>query len=101
MLDALGDRCSLIIFPEGGRQTGEGLAPFKGGLFHMAKDRPDIEFVPVRIENLNRILPKGEFLPVPLLGSVTFGTPIKLADGEGKPSFLARAQAAVAVLRQA
>lgn len=67
MLNALGDRHSLIIFPEGGRQTGTELAPFKGGLFHLAKDRPDVEFVPVLLENLNRVLPKGEFLPVPLM----------------------------------
>jgi 1-acyl-sn-glycerol-3-phosphate acyltransferase len=100
MLAALGDRHSLIIFPEGGRQTGEEMAPFKGGLFHLAKDRPDVEFVPVLIENLNRILPKGEFLPVPLLGGVSFGAPIKLETGEGKESFLTRAQAAVKALQK-
>ena len=100
MLAALGDRHSLIIFPEGGRQTGVGLAPFKGGLFHLAKDRPEVEFMPVLIENLNRILPKGEFLPVPLLGSVSFGAPIKLESGEEKARFLERAQAAVEALRE-
>lgn len=99
MLNALGDRHSLIIFPEGGRQIGTELAPFKGGLFHLAKDRPDVELVPVLIENLNRILPKGEFLPVPLLGSVSFGAPMKLEAGEGKAQFLERAQAAVKSLR--
>jgi len=95
MIAALGNRHSLIIFPEGGRQTGTEMAPFKGGLFHLAKDRPDVEFVPVLIENLNRILPKGEFLPVPLLGSVSFGAPIKLGADEGKNQFLERAQTAV------
>jgi len=100
MLAALGDRHSLIIFPEGGRQTSTELAPFKAGLFHLAKDRPDVEFVPVLIENLNRILPKGEFLPVPLLGSLSFGTPIKLEAGEGKTGFLERAQAAVKALQR-
>jgi 1-acyl-sn-glycerol-3-phosphate acyltransferase len=100
MLNALGDRHSLIIFPEGGRQTGAELAPFKGGLFHLAKDRPDVEFVPVRMENLNRILPKGEFLPVPLLGGISFGTPIKLEAGEEKNSFLERAQNAVKALQK-
>jgi len=99
MLAALGDRYSLIIFPEGGRQTGLELAAFKGGLFHLAKDRPDVELVPVLIENLNRILPKGEFLPVPLLGSVSFGAAIKLEAGEEKARFLERAQAAVKALR--
>ncbi len=100
MLDALGDRHSLIIFPEGGRQAGTEMAPFKGGLFHLAKDRTDLEFVPVLIENLNRILPKGEFLPVPLLGGVSFGAPIKLEAGEPKVSFLERAENAVKELQK-
>ena len=100
MLDAMGTQNSLIIFPEGGRQTGTEMAPFKGGLFHLAKDRPDVEFVPVLIENLNRILPKGEFLPVPLMGSLSFGTPVKLEAGEDKNSFLTRAQNAVKALQQ-
>lgn len=100
MLDALGTRNSLIIFPEGGRQTGTEMAPFKGGLFHLAKDRPEVELVPVLVENLNRILPKGEFLPVPLMGSLSFGTPIRLEAGEDKASFLERAQNAVKILHQ-
>ena len=100
MLEALGSQNSLIIFPEGGRQSGPDMASFKGGLFHLAKDRPDIEFVPVLIENLNRILPKGEFLPVPLLGSISFGTPIRLEAGEHKAAFLLRAQASVKSLQQ-
>jgi 1-acyl-sn-glycerol-3-phosphate acyltransferase len=98
MLQAMGQTHSLIIFPEGGRQADGELAPFKSGLFHLAKDRPEVEFVPVLVENLNRILPKGEFLPVPVLGSVTFGAPIKLEPGEPKNAFLERAQAAVKAL---
>jgi 1-acyl-sn-glycerol-3-phosphate acyltransferase len=100
MLNALGDRHSLIIFPEGGRQIGTEMASFKGGLFHLAKDRPDVEFVPVLIENLNRILPKGEFLPVPLLGGISFGAPIKLEAGEEKIKFLERAKNAVKALQK-
>src|SRR5262249_6669769 len=100
MLTALGDRHSLIIFPEGGRQSGPDPAPFKSGLFHLAKDRPDVEFVPVLMENLNRILPKGEVLPVPLLGSVSFGPPLRLESGEEKGPFLERAREAVLALRQ-
>ena len=99
MLNAMGTTHSLIIFPEGGRQTGAEMGPFKGGLFHLAKDRPDVEFVPVLIENLNRILPKGEFLPVPLMGSLSFGTPLKLEAGEDKVTFLTRAQEAIKCLQ--
>ena len=100
MIAALGDRHSLIIFPEGGRHSGDEMTPFKAGLFHLAKDRPDVELVPVLIENLNRILPKGEFLPVPLLGGVTFGTPMKLEKNEARDSFLGRAQAAIMELQK-
>ena len=99
MVNALGERHSLIIFPEGGRQTTPEPQPFKPGLFHLARKRPDVELVPVWMENLNRILPKGEILPVPVLGSVTFGAPLKLEEGETKPDFLTRTREAVLALR--
>jgi 1-acyl-sn-glycerol-3-phosphate acyltransferase len=95
MARALGDRHSLIIFPEGTRSpTGEP-GSFKSGLYHLARERGDVQLVPVFMENLNRILPKGSFLPVPLLGGVTIGTPIRLDAGEEKSDFLARARMAV------
>ena len=91
---------SLIIFPEGGRFPGPEPQKFKGGLFHLAKDRPQVQFVPVYLENLNRILPKGEILPVPLVGSITVGSPIRLESGETKAEFLDRARLAVWSLRR-
>ena len=86
---------SLIIFPEGGRFPGPEPQKFKPGLFHLAKDRPEVELVPVYLENLNRILPKGQLLPVPLLGSITVGRPIRLESREAKIAFLDRAREAV------
>jgi 1-acyl-sn-glycerol-3-phosphate acyltransferase len=100
MIRALGQTHSLIVFPEGTRGTGPDPGPFKGGLFHLAKRRPDVELVPVLMDNLNRILPKGEILPVPLLGSVSFGAPIRLEPAEEKAVFLGRAREAVIALRQ-
>jgi hypothetical protein len=44
---------------------------------------------------MNRILPKGELLPVPMLSRVVFGRPMRLDEGETKPAFLERARAAV------
>ena len=99
MIEAMGERHSLIIFPEGGRQSGPEPAPFKAGLYHLAKHRADAELVPVYLENLNRVLPKGEVLPVPMLSSLTMGSPIQLHDGEAKTDFLERARLAVWNLR--
>ncbi|HEX4149884.1 MAG TPA: lysophospholipid acyltransferase family protein, partial [Pirellulales bacterium] len=67
MIKAIGDTYSLIVFPEGHRSTGAEIGEFKSGLYYLAKKRPDLELVPVHIDNLNRVLPRGEFLPVPLL----------------------------------
>jgi 1-acyl-sn-glycerol-3-phosphate acyltransferase len=100
MITALGDRHSLILFPEGDRQAEIDMAPFKSGLYHLAKWRPDVEFVPVLVENLNRIFPKGEILPLPLMGYVSFGRPVKCEGDEDKHAFLDRAQAAVKALQQ-
>jgi 1-acyl-sn-glycerol-3-phosphate acyltransferase len=94
MLSALAEGCSLIIFPEGGRQDGKP-AEFKSGIYHLAKAQPGLEFVPVYIDNLNRVLPKGEVLPVPMLCGVHFGTPLSLADGEEKSAFISRARDAM------
>jgi 1-acyl-sn-glycerol-3-phosphate acyltransferase len=88
---------SLIIFPEGTRSMDEDaeMSEFKPGLWHLAKKHPEAELVPVHLENLNRILPKGTLVLIPLLAAVTFGTPIRIEEGEDKPTFLARAKKAV------
>ena len=76
---------SLILFPEGTRNTGEvPLLPFKTGLYHLALAYPDVELVPVWIDNLNRVLPKGERVPLPLLCTLTYGAPLQLAPEEDK-----------------
>jgi 1-acyl-sn-glycerol-3-phosphate acyltransferase len=96
MAEALEEDMSLIVFPEGTRNTTqEPLLPFKSGLYHLARTRPDVDCVPVWIDNLNRVMPKGEFLPLPLLCSVTFGAPIRFRLQEGKAAFLERARAAL------
>lgn len=102
MAGALDQGDSLIVFPEGTRNlTAERLLPFKSGLYHLAKARPAVDLVPVWIANLNRVMPKGEFLPVPLLCKVRFGGPIRIQDGESKGAFLERAQAALLELAPA
>ncbi len=100
MADALGTEYSLILFPEGTRGTGEKVGPFRSGLYHLALRRPDVELVPAYLENLNRILPKGEFLPVPMLSILTFGKPLQVEPEEHKDAFLERAHEAVSSLRR-
>ncbi|QEF97005.1 2-acyl-glycerophospho-ethanolamine acyltransferase [Stieleria maiorica] len=100
MLEEMGDIYSLIVFPEGGRSAGEEMGEFKSGLYYMGKKRPDLELVPVYIDNVNRILPRGEVLPVPLLSCITIGAPIFLESGEPKNAFLKRAREAVQRLKE-
>jgi 1-acyl-sn-glycerol-3-phosphate acyltransferase len=89
---------SLIIFPEGTRSLDGQLAEFKAGLYHLAHKVPEAEVVPVYLENLNRILPKGHLLPIPLLSRVVFGEPMHLQDGERKTDFLLRCRGALEAL---
>ena len=99
MLREIGERYSLIVFPEGSRNTESEIQEFKSGLYYLAKKRRDLELMPVHIDNLNRVLPRGEFLPVPLLSLVTFGPPMWLENGEAKTDFLHRARDAVRNLK--
>jgi len=99
MATAMGDRDSLIVFPEGTRSLDGRVAPFKSGLFHLTRLRPDAELIPVFLENLNRILPKGEVLPVPMLSRLVFGVPLQTISDEDKEPFLARARDALIQLR--
>jgi 1-acyl-sn-glycerol-3-phosphate acyltransferase len=101
MAQALDDRHSLILFPEGTRGPGDDLAPFRSGLYHLCHARPDVEVVPVYLENLNRILPKGHLLPVPMLSRITFGAPLRLQPTEEKDGFLERARQAIQALKAA
>ena len=100
MVREIGSTHSLILFPEGGRTAGETVGEFKSGLYYLSKKRPDLELVPVHIDNMNRVLPRGEFLPVPLLSCITFGPPMWLEAGETKNDFLTRARDAVARLKE-
>jgi 1-acyl-sn-glycerol-3-phosphate acyltransferase len=99
LLAALDAGSSLILFPEGTRNTTEEpLLSFKSGIYRIASQRPEVELIPVWIENLNRVMPKGEFVPVPLLCTVTFGAPIAVAEGEASRPFRERSRAALLAL---
>ena len=98
MVRILDRKESLILFPEGTRGPGGEIAPFRAGLHYLQQSRPDVQLIPVYLQNLNRMLPKGEFLPVPLLSYITFGEPLPLIEEETRDEFLERARQAVIAL---
>jgi 1-acyl-sn-glycerol-3-phosphate acyltransferase len=86
------------VFPEGTRSIDGRIGPFKSGLFYLSRLRPDVDFVPVLLENTHRILPKGHLVPVPAQSRVVFGVPLHVTPGEDKQAFLMRARAALLAL---
>jgi len=99
MAAALESGDALIVFPEGTRNTTDArLLPFKSGVYHLAVACPDVEFLPVWIENLSRVMPKGRFFPVPLLCTITIGAPLRLRAHEDKETFVARTRDALLAL---
>jgi len=99
LIAALESGDSLILFPEGTRGHAEDPQPFKSGLYNLARQFPDVVLVPAWIHNVQRVMPKGEVVPVPVLCSITFGEPLKLGTDEPRADFLTRARAAVMALR--
>ncbi|MBI2769773.1 MAG: 1-acyl-sn-glycerol-3-phosphate acyltransferase [Burkholderiales bacterium] len=100
LVEALEHGDSVIIFPEGTRGNAEVPQPFKSGLYSLAQKFPNVVLVPAWIDNVQRVMPKGEVVPVPILCSVTFGAPMQLQEGEDRRVFLDRARDAVIALRE-
>jgi len=100
LIEALNQGDSIILFPEGTRGNQEEPQAFKSGLYNLAQKFPQVVLVPAWINNVQRVMPKGEVVPVPILCSVTFGAPISLGTGEERSAFLARARQAVMDLRE-
>ncbi len=99
LLQALQAGDSLVVIPEGTRSHKGEPVPFKSGLYHLAQQFPEVQLIPAWIDNVQRVMPKGEVVPVPVLCTVTFGEPLHLGEGEDKRSFLERARAAVLAQR--
>jgi 1-acyl-sn-glycerol-3-phosphate acyltransferase len=101
LIEALTQGDSIILFPEGTRGHEQDPQAFKAGLYNLALRFPNVVLVPAWINNIQRVIPKGEVVPVPILCSVTFGAPIALASNEERKNFLLRARDAVIALREA
>ena len=99
LIEALDNGDSIILFPEGTRGSAEEPQAFKAGLYNLALKFPQVVLIPAWINNVQRVMPKGEVVPVPVLCSVTFGAPMQLLPGEERRAFLDRARSAVIALR--
>jgi long-chain acyl-CoA synthetase len=68
---------SVLIFPEGLRSSTGDIKPFRGGI-GMIASRLDVPVVPVRIDDVDRILPTGSTFARPARVRVAFGAPLAL-----------------------
>ncbi|WP_043973449.1 MULTISPECIES: lysophospholipid acyltransferase family protein [Acinetobacter] len=101
--DVLAEGYSIIFFPEGTRNLNDDieLLEFKSGLYYLSQQFPEVEVVPVWISNLKRVMPKGAFIPLPLLSTVIFGEPLALDQFADKEQFLHHAQQQLLKLKEA
>ena len=100
IMDVLASGKSIIFFPEGTRSTEALPGPFKSGLFRMAQGFPDVDLVPVYLENLHRAMPKGKHIPLPILCTIRIGDPIERIEAEEVGDFLSRARDAIVRLAE-
>jgi long-chain acyl-CoA synthetase len=68
---------SLLIFPEGVRSRTDEISPFQGGI-GMIGSRLDVPVIPVRLENVHRLMPTGSSFVRPGRVRVAFGAPMRL-----------------------
>lgn len=98
LFSALEQGDSLIIFPEGTRRAHAEPDEFKPGIYHLALAYPQVRLIPVYLDTLHRSMPKGTYLPVPLICTAHFGDEITLQPNETKQVFLERARQALLTL---
>jgi long-chain acyl-CoA synthetase len=75
--ELLGTGWSILIFPEGMRSATGQIKPFRGGI-GMIGARLDVPIVPVRIDNVDGLMPMGSSFVRPGRVRVAFGAPLRL-----------------------
>jgi long-chain acyl-CoA synthetase len=88
-----GQGWSILIFPEGLRSPTGQMKPFRGGI-GMIGARLDIPVVPVRIDDVDRLMPMGSSFVRPGRVRVAFGAPLQLR-GDDYAALAERVEAAV------
>lgn len=89
---------SLILFPEGTRSAQSVPSAFKSGIYNLAVRCPWVELVPVYLEDLHKVMPKGAYLPSPNYCRVRFGAPLLIQPEESRDAFLIRTRNALIAL---
>ena len=84
---------SILIFPEGVRSRTGDIKPFRGGI-GMIGSRLDVPVVPVRIDDVDAILPTGSSFARPGRVRVAFGAPLAL-HGDDYAGLAATVESAV------
>jgi 1-acyl-sn-glycerol-3-phosphate acyltransferase len=94
--DALAAGEILLVFPEGTRGDAETMGKFKGGVARLKEQHPEVPVIPVFLQGLGRVLPKGEIALVPVVVDVFVGEPVAWTGH--RPDFTRALEQAVAAL---
>ena len=94
--ELVGDGYSILIFPEGRRTEAGEIAPFLPGV-GMIASRLGVPVVPVRLDGLDKVLPRRASFPVVSRARCAFGPPM-LLTGNDYGALAKRVEAAVRAL---
>jgi len=92
--DLVGKGWSVLIFPSGTRGTGA--TGFKRGFAYIAVDC-QVPVVPLYLHGLERVMPKGSFIPLP--GGVIVGVGPPIPPGDDYNELVKKAEAGVAEMQ--
>lgn len=67
---------SIILFPEGSRGDAGKLQPFKKGIGLLMEMNRNVPIIPIYMEGIGRVLPKGNKIMLPSLTKIYIGDPI-------------------------
>lgn len=72
----LKDGNSIILFPEGSRGEAGKLQTFKKGIGYLMESNRNLPVIPVYMEGIGRVLPKGNKIILPSLTKIYIGDPV-------------------------